>query len=177
MSAEYLFQPDKHYDVRYDTGDKTIQVIKTPLKSSEDLKFFFSKLIISSVVVAQTPSNSGSAGEQRAFLVSPVQSTSVSNCPNISKQKSENAPKCSSRSSKKAGTQTSAFGMFPSACVAGRTTRSGKRKFTKSRRCWKKKWCSKEVWWSLFSHTRDSQTFGERSVSLNDEKVIYFKQV
>ena len=26
MSAEYLFQPDKHYDVRYDTGDKTIQV-------------------------------------------------------------------------------------------------------------------------------------------------------
>ena len=26
MSADYLFQPDKHYDVRYDTGDKTIQV-------------------------------------------------------------------------------------------------------------------------------------------------------
>ncbi|XP_068956865.1 glutamate decarboxylase 1-like [Petaurus breviceps papuanus] len=25
MCAEYLFQPDKHYDVGYDTGDKTIQ--------------------------------------------------------------------------------------------------------------------------------------------------------
>ena len=25
MCAEYLFQQDKHYDVRYDTGDKVIQ--------------------------------------------------------------------------------------------------------------------------------------------------------
>ena len=25
MSAEYLFQPDKHYDVGHDTGDKVIQ--------------------------------------------------------------------------------------------------------------------------------------------------------
>ena len=25
MSADYLFQPDKHYDVNYDTGDKVIQ--------------------------------------------------------------------------------------------------------------------------------------------------------
>jgi hypothetical protein len=25
MNAEYLFQQDKHYDVNYDTGDKTIQ--------------------------------------------------------------------------------------------------------------------------------------------------------
>ena len=25
MSADYLFQPDKHYDVCYDTGDKVIQ--------------------------------------------------------------------------------------------------------------------------------------------------------
>uniref|UniRef100_F6U5G0 Glutamate decarboxylase 1 n=2 Tax=Monodelphis domestica TaxID=13616 RepID=F6U5G0_MONDO len=25
MCAEYLFQPDKHYDIGYDTGDKTIQ--------------------------------------------------------------------------------------------------------------------------------------------------------
>ena len=30
MSAEYLFQPDKHYDVRYDTGDKTIQCGRRP---------------------------------------------------------------------------------------------------------------------------------------------------
>ena len=25
MSADYLFQRDKHYDVSYDTGDKVIQ--------------------------------------------------------------------------------------------------------------------------------------------------------
>ena len=25
MSASYLFQQDKHYDMNYDTGDKTIQ--------------------------------------------------------------------------------------------------------------------------------------------------------
>jgi glutamate decarboxylase len=25
MCADYLFQPDKHYDVSYDTGDKVIQ--------------------------------------------------------------------------------------------------------------------------------------------------------
>lgn len=25
MHAEYLFQQDKHYDVKYDTGDKVIQ--------------------------------------------------------------------------------------------------------------------------------------------------------
>ena len=25
MNATYLFQQDKHYDVAYDTGDKTIQ--------------------------------------------------------------------------------------------------------------------------------------------------------
>lgn len=25
MKATYLFQQDKHYDVKYDTGDKTIQ--------------------------------------------------------------------------------------------------------------------------------------------------------
>jgi len=25
MNASYLFQKDKHYDVRYDTGDKAIQ--------------------------------------------------------------------------------------------------------------------------------------------------------
>ena len=25
MSADYLFQQDKHYDVGYDTGDKVIQ--------------------------------------------------------------------------------------------------------------------------------------------------------
>ena len=25
MAADYLFQPDKHYDVSYDTGDKVIQ--------------------------------------------------------------------------------------------------------------------------------------------------------
>ena len=25
MSAEYLFQKDKHYDIEYDTGDKVIQ--------------------------------------------------------------------------------------------------------------------------------------------------------
>ena len=25
MNAPYLFQKDKHYDVSYDTGDKTIQ--------------------------------------------------------------------------------------------------------------------------------------------------------
>ena len=25
MNATYLFQQDKHYDVKYDTGDKTIQ--------------------------------------------------------------------------------------------------------------------------------------------------------
>ena len=25
MSADYLFQQDKHYDVSYDTGDKVIQ--------------------------------------------------------------------------------------------------------------------------------------------------------
>ena len=25
MNASYLFQQDKHYDVKYDTGDKTIQ--------------------------------------------------------------------------------------------------------------------------------------------------------
>lgn len=25
MSADYLFMPDKLYDVRYDTGDKVIQ--------------------------------------------------------------------------------------------------------------------------------------------------------
>lgn len=25
LGAEYLFQKDKHYDVSYDTGDKTIQ--------------------------------------------------------------------------------------------------------------------------------------------------------
>lgn len=25
MAATYLFQQDKHYDVNYDTGDKTIQ--------------------------------------------------------------------------------------------------------------------------------------------------------
>lgn len=25
MNASYLFQQDKHYDVNYDTGDKTIQ--------------------------------------------------------------------------------------------------------------------------------------------------------
>lgn len=25
MGADYLFQPDKHYDVSYDTGDKSLQ--------------------------------------------------------------------------------------------------------------------------------------------------------
>lgn len=25
MNATYLFQQDKHYDIKYDTGDKTIQ--------------------------------------------------------------------------------------------------------------------------------------------------------
>ena len=30
QGAEYLFQPDKHYDVRYDTGDKTLQCGRRP---------------------------------------------------------------------------------------------------------------------------------------------------
>ena len=30
LSADYLFQPDKHYDVTYDTGDKTIQCGRRP---------------------------------------------------------------------------------------------------------------------------------------------------
>ena len=30
MEANYLFQPDKHYDITYDTGDKTIQCGRRP---------------------------------------------------------------------------------------------------------------------------------------------------
>ena len=30
MEANYLFQPDKHYDISYDLGDKTIQCGRKP---------------------------------------------------------------------------------------------------------------------------------------------------